>query len=81
MTECCENCKYYTPLKIAKRVVDTIGEHGIVSGWKVSKNSGRFDETHCCVALLDEADGFVLEVEPNDMCEMFEGKEQKDECK
>lgn len=62
--ECCANCKFYAELKISKRVV---------SGLVVGKNRSRFDETHCCLMFVKtENEPYVLEVEPNDMCEMYD---------
>lgn len=58
MNKCCRNCKYYHTLKHNF----TVGE-----GFKLS---------HACVALFyeegDEDDVFMVEVAPDDMCEMFD---------
>lgn len=54
--ERCEICKWYHKLK-----------HNFERG-------EGFTESHCCDVLLhiSEEDGWVQEVNPNGMCEMFE---------
>ena len=60
----CSNCKYYHKLK-----------HSFKQGM-------GFTETACCIVLtrcdedVDEFDSFVVEVEPDDMCEMFTEREE-----
>ena len=31
-----------------------------------------FEESFCCIIFVNEKDGFILEVQNNDYCEMFE---------
>lgn len=77
MTECCENCKFYKRIKLSKRKIERIVNNGIISGVKIVKSRGLFEESHYCDVLTYEEDGFALEVESNDMCEMFKEKENK----
>lgn len=61
MNDKCSNCKYYHKLK-----------HSFKQG---------FTETACCIVLtrcdedVDKFDSFVIEVEPDGMCEMFTKRE------
>ena len=72
MEERCENCKFYSELKIHKRYVKELGGHGIVSGWTVGEKRSQWDETHCCLMFVKtEGEPYVLEVVPDDRCEMF----------
>lgn len=64
MKDECSNCKYYHKLK-----------HSFRQG-------KGFTETACCIALtrcdedVDKFDSFVIEVEPDSMCEMFTEREE-----
>lgn len=70
--ERCENCKFYSELKIYKRCIKTLGGYGAVSGWTVGEHDGLWDKSHCCLMFVKtENEPYVLEVKPYDMCEMF----------
>lgn len=62
MEEKCSNCQYYHMLK-----------HNRVVG-------KRYEVSHCCDALLHidkkDAHTFIIEVSPDDMCELY--KERTD---
>ena len=64
MNDKCSNCKYYHKLKHSFR-----------------RGKG-FTETACCIVLtrcdedVDKFDSFVVEVEPDSMCEMFAEREE-----
>lgn len=59
MNDKCSNCKYYHKLK-----------HSFIQGQ-------GFTETACCIVLtrcdedVDKFDSFVIEVDPDSMCEVF----------
>lgn len=36
-----------------------------------------FEESFCCTIFANEEDGFVIEVELNDMCEMYQRQEDE----
>ena len=61
MNECCANCRYFHKLK------------------KDFEIGVGFKESFCCDVLLhfdkDDEYTFVLEVNAEDMCEMYKGKE------
>lgn len=61
MSDRCKNCKYFHRLKY-----DFIPEIG-------------FAESYACDVMLhveDSKDGWIQEVVPDDMCEMFEVKDE-----
>lgn len=63
MVEICENCKFYRDLKIDKH----------------DPKLTLYEERKCCIMLaVTEPDGFVLEVEPDSVCEVFSNKVDKD---
>lgn len=73
--ERCENCRFYSELRINKRYVKEIGKNGVVSGWNVGIKRSKFEDKHCCLMFVKtENEPYVLEVTPNDRCEMFRVK-------
>lgn len=61
--ECCAKCRYM---------------HRLKHNFKVSEG---IEESYCCDVLLhlpeDESEVWVQETSPEDICEMFEGKDHE----
>ena len=72
MEERCENCRFYSELKINKRFIKEIGGDGFVSGFELATRLSEFQDSHCCLLFVKtENDPYVFEVTPNDTCECF----------
>lgn len=71
----CKNCKHFRKLKIFRRIVETLGGHGVVCGWKVGINPNYYNSSCCCTLFMSENDSPIFETSPEDHCENWEAKE------